>query len=101
MKIRGVFLKPILITALLLGSAAAAQAAGDAAAGHDKARGCASCHGMDGKGRIPLAGKTAGYLEGQLRAFQSGVRREQMMNMIAKQLSDQDIADLAAYFASQ
>lgn len=92
--------KTMMFTALLT-SAALAHAAGDPNAGRDKARGCAGCHGMDGNGRIPLAGKRAGYLEEQLRAFQSGARREQTMNTIAKQLDDQDIADLAAYFAAQ
>lgn len=92
-------MKPLTFAALLL-SAAAAHAAGNPVAGHEKVRACAECHGLDGKGRIPLAGMQADYLEGQLRAFQSGVRREPVMNMIAKSLSAQDIADLAAYFAA-
>lgn len=101
MKLNGSLLKAGLVAALLLGYITAAQAAGDAAAGHDKAKGCANCHGLDGKGRIPLAGKKADYLAEQLRAFKSGVRKEQMMNMMAKNLSDQDIVDLAAYFSAQ
>lgn len=101
MKGYGKWLKTALF-AVLLASAVAAQAAGgDAAAGAEKAKGCASCHGVDGKGRIPLAGKKAGYLAEQLRAFRSGVRQEAMMNMVAKSLNDEDIADLAAYFASR
>ena len=92
--------KALMFAVLLLG-VSAAHAAGDPDAGAEKARGCAGCHGIDGKGRVPLAGKSAVYLEEQLRAFQSGVRRQQMMNMMARSLSDQDIADLAAYFASQ
>ncbi len=92
--------KAALVVVLVM-SAAAAQAAGDVAAGAEKAKSCASCHGIDGKGRIPLAGKNAGYLSEQLQAFRSGVRKEQMMNMMAKNLSDEDIADLAAYFASR
>jgi cytochrome c553 len=86
---------------VFMASAAVAQAAGDAAAGAEKAKGCASCHGIDGKGRIPLAGKDADYLAQQLQAFKSGVRKEKMMNMMAGSLSDQDIADLAAYFSSK
>jgi cytochrome c553 len=78
-----------------------AQAAGNAAAGAEKAKGCAGCHGMDGKGRIPLAGRKAGYLTEQLQAFKSGERQNEMMNMVAKGLSDEDIADLAAYFSSR
>lgn len=100
MKACGRVMKAVLLAAMVF-SAAAAQAAGDAAAGAEKAKSCASCHGLDGKGRIHLAGKKAGYLEEQLRAFRSGVRKEAMMNMMAKSLSDQDIADLAAYFASK
>ena len=93
-------IKALIFAALLLG-ATAAHAAGDPGAGAEKAKGCAGCHGIEGKGRVPLAGKSAVYLEAQLRAFQSGVRRQQMMNMMARSLSDQDIADLAAYFATQ
>lgn len=92
--------RAVLLAALAVG-AATAHGAGDAAAGRDKAKGCASCHGADGKGRIPLAGKKADYLAEQLRAFKSGARKETMMNMMTKELSEQDIADLAAYFASQ
>jgi len=90
-----------LMVSVLLISATAAHALGDREAGREKARACAGCHGMDGNGRIPLAGKSTRYLEGQLRAYQSGARRSQMMNTIAKQLNDQDIADLAAYYAAQ
>lgn len=94
----------IIQTALIIVMLAAtvnAQAAGNAAAGAAKAKGCANCHGADGKGRIPLAGKKAGYLAEQLRAFKKGLRKEQMMNMMTKNLSDEDIDDLAAYFASK
>lgn len=92
--------RAVLLAALAFG-AATAHGAGDAAAGRDKAKGCANCHGVDGKGRIPLAGKKADYLAEQLRAFKRGARKETMMNMMTKELSEQDIADLAAYFASQ
>jgi cytochrome c553 len=91
----------VLMASTAVAQAAGGAAAGDAAAGAEKAKGCASCHGIDGKGRIPLAGKDADYLAQQLHAFKSGVRKEQMMNMMAGSLSDQDIADLAAYFSSQ
>ena len=100
MKPNARWIRGIMVTALLL-CAAAAQAAGDPDAGREKARGCAGCHGLDGKGRIPLTDKTAGYLEEQLRAYRNRMRADETMNAIAKQLSDQDIADLAAYYASQ
>lgn len=94
-----IFRRGLLLFALaaLYGSA---YAAGDPAAGREKAIGCASCHGMDGKGNVLLAGKKVDYLEEQLRAYRSGARKQEMMNMMAKKLSDQDIADLAAYYAS-
>ena len=89
----------LILTTLLLNTVMA-QVVGDPDAGHEKARACAGCHGMNGKGRVPLAGKLADNLEKQLRAYQSGSRHEETMNAIAKQLDDQDIADLAAYFSS-
>lgn len=90
-----------IVACLMLSALGTAQAAaGDAAAGRDKAKTCATCHGADGKGNVPLAGKKADYLAQQLQAFKSGARKENMMNMLAKNLSDQDIADLAAYFAA-
>jgi cytochrome c553 len=89
-----------------------AQAA-DAEAGKAKvATVCAACHGANGvsvSDTIPnLAAQRAGYLEAQLKAFKSGTRKATaatsptaIMNAIAAQLSDEDIANVAAYFASQ
>ena len=64
---------------------------------------CAGCHGADGLGvgTFPaLAGKDADYLAKALRDFKSGTRVNPMMSTIAKSLSDQDIAELAAHYAS-
>jgi cytochrome c553 len=64
---------------------------------------CAGCHGADGLGvgAFPaLAGKDADYLAKALQDYKSGARANPMMNTIAKSLSDQDIADLAAHYAS-
>lgn len=85
-----------------------AHAAGDAAAGAAKAAICAGCHGIDGNSVIPmypkLAGQHAAYLETSIKAYQTQDRKGgnavQMYPMVAA-LSDQDIADLAAYFASK
>lgn len=99
MKVRASVMKTPLLLALML-TAVAVQAAGDAAAGRAKAKGCATCHGVDGKGTVPLAGKKADYLEAQLQAFKSGRRKQEMMNTMTRVLSDQDLADLAAYYAS-
>ncbi len=82
-----------------------AQAAGDAAAGAGKASMCAGCHGAQGEGKDKnpaLAGKDAAFLAKQLQDFRSGTRQDpmKMMNMMAKPLSDQDIENLAVYYAS-
>jgi len=78
--------------------------AGDPAAGRVKSKKCAVCHGPDGIARLPeaanLAGESTLYLEKQLRAFRDGTRQNEMMSIIAKDLSDEDIADLAAWYAS-
>ncbi|MDX1513582.1 MAG: cytochrome c [Gammaproteobacteria bacterium] len=85
--------------------AANAQAAGDAAAGKTKAAACAACHGVDGNSTNPewpkLAGQHAKYLEKQIKAFKSGARKDPLMSPMVANLSDEDIADLAAYYASQ
>jgi len=92
----------VLISLAAFGSA---QAAGDAAAGKAKSASCAACHGPDGNSPTPafpkIAGQHAGYLEKQLQDYKSGDRVNATMNGMAAALSDQDMADLAAYFASQ
>lgn len=100
-----------LVTALflnlcLMGTAAAsAELAGDAANGKAKAAACGACHGADGNsvnGEWPkLAGQNAQYLEAQLKAYKSGERKNPIMMGQVAALSDQDLKDLAAYFASQ
>lgn len=91
----------VLLAAALPG---AALAAGDAAAGKQKAQACTVCHGPLGVAAAPetpnLAGDPEGYLVRQLRAFRSGARQHEVMGVMAKSLSDADIADLAAWFAS-
>ena len=79
--------------------------AGDPAAGRTKAQqNCAICHGPLGLSQNPgapnLAGQPAIYLVEQLRAFRGGKRQHQVMTIIAKPLKDDDIADLAAWYAS-
>lgn len=81
---------------------AAAHATGEA--GQVKSRPCAVCHGPQGLSVLPtapnLAGQPEDYLAQQLRAYRSGRRSHEIMSLIAKPLSDDDIAQLAAYFAS-
>jgi len=66
---------------------------------------CAACHGASGvsvSDSIPnLAAQRAGYLEAQLKALKDGTRKNPVMNAIAAQMSPDDMANVAAYFASQ
>jgi cytochrome c553 len=96
-------MKTVALALAILAAAAPAQA-GDAAAGKVKAGQCKTCHGIDGIAKIPIAPHIAGeneiYLETQLKAFRSGKREHEIMNVVAKGLSDADIVDLAAWYAS-
>lgn len=90
--------------ALLVLMAAVSPALADAAAGRTKAAICVTCHGADGMSRLPnaphLAGQPEFYLSEQLKAYRAETRKDPMMTVIAKPLTDQDIADLAAWYAS-
>lgn len=92
------------LSGLLLVTANIATAAGDAAAGKAKAATCAGCHGAAGISANPmwpnLAGQKEAYLAKQMKAFRDGIRKDPVMAPMAKPLSDADIANLAAYFAS-
>ncbi len=93
-----------LAAALLVGFHSAG-AGGNAEAGKSKSAACAACHGVDGNSVNPqwpkLAGQHATYLVMTLRAYRDGARKNPMMQPMAKNLSDEDIDDLAAYFAGQ
>ncbi|MEW6646129.1 MAG: c-type cytochrome [Pseudomonadota bacterium] len=95
----------LAIAALLLGALGSAHAAGSASAGQGKAAVCAACHGMDGNSMVPmwptLAGQHEQYLTKQLMDFKSGARKDDTMTGMAAPLSEQDVADLAAWFSSQ
>ena len=82
-----------------------ANAAGDAAAGKAKSAVCGACHGADGNSTNPiwpnLAGQQAPYMVKQLKDFKSGARKDPVMAPMAAPLSDKDMENLAAYFASQ
>ena len=95
--------------AVVLTLAAAAQTgfqaqAGDLAAGRDKASVCAPCHGVDGlakQAHVPnIAGNSDIYLIKQLEAFRGGQRQDPQMSFIAQDLSDEEIANLAAWYAA-
>ena len=94
------------LTAIIIvasfGVAGAAQAAGNATAGKDKSAVCAGCHGDKGQGIAPnpaLAGKPEAELVKALKDFKSG-RVNSVMHGLAASLSDQNMEDLAAYYAS-
>jgi len=78
--------------------------AGDAAAGKARAAACAACHGATGISANDmwpnLAGQKETYLKLQITAFRDGQRKNPMMSPMAAGLSDDDIANLAAYFSS-
>lgn len=98
-------MKTVAISLFAIALASPAYAAGDATAGRNKAQTCAGCHGMDGNAAIPnypkLAGQHAGYLVKQLQDFKSGVRQDPIMASQVVNLSEQDMQDLAAYYAGQ
>ena len=95
-----------LAAAAVLAAAAAAVPAHaqDAQAGAKKSLPCQTCHGKDGLCTLPdaphLAGQPAVYLERALKAYRSGERKNEMMNAMAKPLTDEDIRDLAAHYAA-
>lgn len=101
--------KLVVSLLLTLGVAGAATAAepikGDAAAGQAKTAVCGACHNPDGNSLAPnfpkLAGQGEKYLEKQLHDIKSGKRTVLEMTGLLTNLSDQDMADIAAYFASQ
>ncbi len=78
---------------------------GDAAKGKAKAAMCAGCHGPDGNSVNPLwpklAGQHAAYLVKQLQAFKGGQRNDPMMKPMVAALSEVDMQNLAAFYASQ
>ena len=79
-------------------------AAGDVAAGRRKALACQACHGLDGLSKLPdaphLAGQPERYLVKSLDEYRKGVRKNELMTLVVKDLSDQDIADLASYYSA-
>lgn len=95
----------VALVALVLAAHGPAQAQGTAVkAGEKKSATCAPCHGRDGIASLPdapnLAGQNATYFERALKEYRSGVRRNEVMSVAAKGLTDQDITDLAAYYSA-
>ena len=94
-----------LICAAAFGSTAPALAAGSKEAGQTKSTPCVACHGIDGNSANPewpsIAGQHESYVARQLRAFRAGERQNPLMSPMAAGLSDEDFADLAAFYSSQ
>src|SRR5690625_4471413 len=108
--VMAMLMKHVIPTALLLAIpvasvVAAALTGGNIDAGTGMAAGCACCHGADGNSINPqfpkLAGQNAGYIYQQLQLFQSGERHSLIMASVIGLLSEQDMKNLAAYFAAQ
>ena len=96
-----------MVSGCVLSAAVIPRPAGadDIAAGKKKAATvCAVCHGLNGVAKNPdapnLAGDNAGYIIKQLKAFRSGERKQDQMTIIAQGLSDDDIANVAAWFSA-
>ena len=89
--------------------AAAADTTGNTKSAANKVESCIGCHGIPGyKAAFPevfqvpmLGGQSAKYIENALNAYKKGERKNPTMRGIAASLSDQDIADVAAYYAQQ
>ena len=94
----------LALGALLLAWPRAAVAVGDADAGAAKAALCAACHGQNGISSNPLwpslAGQQEAYLAKQIKAFRDGERVDVSMQPFVANLTDQDVEDLAAYYAA-
>lgn len=94
------------LTLVALAASSAAHASGDWRRGLEKSQVCQSCHGKTGNESLQpsypiLAGQHADYLEHALKAYRSGDRQNAIMSGFAAGLSDQDIADIAAWYARQ
>jgi len=105
MKFRSLAIAGLL--AVLASVAAPVLAEGDPAAGKNKTSMCAGCHGIPGfRAAYPetyhvpkLGGQNPGYIVAALKAYKAGERSHPTMKAIASSLSEQDMADLAAYYA--
>ena len=102
-------MKPFALAPLFvlcsLGVSATALADGSAEKGESKSTACIACHGPGGNSVNPewpsLAGQGQEYTRKQLQAFKNGARKNPLMTPMAAGLSDEDMADLGAYFAAQ
>jgi cytochrome c553 len=98
-------MKRILFVLVISLLASSVVYAGDPAAGKEKSQPCQACHGVDGNSLTPnfpkLAGQYQDYLLRALMEYKSGARKNPIMSGQVAALSEQDMKDLAAYFAGQ
>ncbi len=98
-------MRALIVTLIVLAaSVATAEAAGDRVAGKKVMLKCQVCHGKDGIAKFPdapnIAGQKETYLVRTLTAFKAGERKNEQMTVVVKGLSDEDIANVAAYYGS-
>ena len=105
MKTRNTIIQTSMLALLLAALPLTATAKGNLQAGKEKSITCQACHGVDGKSIDPsypnLAGQYASYLEKSLLDYRDGRRTNPIMGPMAANLTNQDIEDLAAWYASQ
>jgi cytochrome c553 len=94
-----------ILAAIALGASLPTYAKGNVEAGAAKSTPCSACHGADGVSTIPafpkLAGQHRDYLYQALKDYKAGKRKNPIMAGQMANLSEQDMADLAAYFSAQ
>lgn len=94
----------LFLVAVVLATTSYSAAAGNIAAGKQKSASCAGCHGISGVSNNPawpnLAGQKLKYLEKQMKDFRDGKRNDPLMSPMVKNLTDEDINNIAAYFSS-
>ncbi len=93
------------VVTLAIAAASAPSRAADVANGRKIAAvKCALCHGLDGQAKLAeapnLSGQVEMYIAKELDAFRKGERKDETMSLVAKPLSDSDVADLAAYYSA-
>jgi len=102
---RRAMIRKVLFAALVACALPVAAGSGDAEAGKKKSAPCAACHGANGVSVGPdfpnLAGQYEDYLVTVLHHYKNGKRKNPIMTGMAANLSEKDVADLAAFFASQ
>jgi cytochrome c553 len=92
------------IAAVSLTFSSAPVLAGDIAVGRQKAVQCQACHGLDGLSKLPdaphIAGQPEPYLIKSLNDYRKGIRKNELMTIVVKALTDRDVADIAAYYSA-